>query len=296
MKAEEKHFGPVWFIPGENRGRYPFCHSIYIEGAGVLIDPASDRERLVQLRENPGVKTVWLSHWHEDHFMHLDLFDDLPLYISEMDAPPLSDLEVLMDYYGIDDDLREYWRPFFKDQFHFRPRKPAHFFQGGEVIELGTVTVEVISTPGHTPGHVSFLFKEPEILFLGDYDLTKFGPWYGDVRSSIEETIGSVERLRNMSAKVWFTSHEAGVFEEEPGKVWDQYLSVIAEREGKLMNLLEEPRTLEEIVGAWIIYGKPREPRVFYEFGERAHMNKHLERLINQEAVAMKGERYYMIP
>jgi glyoxylase-like metal-dependent hydrolase (beta-lactamase superfamily II) len=45
----------------------PFCHSPYIEGAGVLIDPASDRNRMKRLREKSGVKAVWLSHWHEDH-------------------------------------------------------------------------------------------------------------------------------------------------------------------------------------------------------------------------------------
>ena len=54
--AKETHFGPVLFIPGENNGKYPNCHSIYIEGDKVLIDPASDRERLVQLRKDPGVK------------------------------------------------------------------------------------------------------------------------------------------------------------------------------------------------------------------------------------------------
>ena len=74
----ETHFGPVWFIPGKNRGRYPHCHSIYIDGPGILIDPSSDRERLKQLRERDGVNAIWLSHWHEDHIMDLDLFDDLP--------------------------------------------------------------------------------------------------------------------------------------------------------------------------------------------------------------------------
>jgi hydroxyacylglutathione hydrolase len=292
---EEKHFGPVWFIPGENRGKYPFCHSVYIKGAGVLIDPASDRERLIQLRETSGVKTVWLSHWHEDHFMHLDLFDDLPLCISERDAPPLSDLELFMDSYGIDDDSSDYWRPLFKEQFHFRPRKPARFLQGGEIIHLGTVTVEVISTPGHTPGHVAFFFKEPELLFMGDYDLTKFGPWYGDVDSSIEETITSVERLRNIPAKVQITSHETGVFEQEPGEIWDQYLDVINEREEKLLKLLEGSHTLEDIVEAWIVYKRPREPRIFFEFGERALMKKHLEKLMNQDVVGVEDGKYYKL-
>lgn len=292
---EEKHFGPVWFIPGGNRGRYPFCHSIFIEGARVLIDPASERERLIKLRENPGVNTVWLSHWHEDHFMHLDLFDDLPLCISERDAAPLSDLDLLMDSYGIDDDFRDYWRLVLKEQFHFRPRKPTRFLKGGDIINLGRVTVEVMTTPGHTPGHLAFFFKEAGVLFMGDYDLTRFGPWYGDVYSSIEETISSVELLRNIPAKVWVASHETGVFEEEPGKIWDQYLDAINEREAKLMNLLEEPQTLEDIVGAWIIYKRPREPKAFFEFGERAHMKKHLEKLMHQGVVAMEGERYYKL-
>ena len=97
---KERDFGPVRFIPGENQGRYPFCHSIYLKGPGVLIDPASDREKLLKLKKNSSVKEVWLSHWHEDHLMHLDLFDDLPLCISEPDAAPLSDLDLFMDAMG----------------------------------------------------------------------------------------------------------------------------------------------------------------------------------------------------
>ncbi len=293
---DEKHFGPVWFIPGENHGKYPYCHSIYIEGAGVLIDPGSDRKRLVQLRQNPGVKSVWLSHWHEDHFMHLDLFDDLPLCISEPDAPPLSDLELFLDSYGMDDqDDRRYWRSLLKKDFHFRPRQPDKFLKDESIIDLGPVSVKVIATPGHTPGHLSFFFREPELLFLGDYDLTRFGPWYGDVNSSIEETISSVKLLRKISAKAWFTSHETGIFEEAPGEIWDQYLNVIAERENKLLDLLDEPKSIEDIINAWIIYGKPREPKAFFEFGERVHMKKHIEKLINQGVVAMEMGTYYRL-
>jgi choline kinase len=55
---------------------------------------------------------------------------------------------------------------------------------------------------------------------------------------------------------------------------------------------LDEPRTLEDIVGAWITYGRPREPKAFFEFGERALMKKHLERLINQGLVVVNGGKY----
>ncbi len=290
---KEKHFGPVWFIPGKNSGKYPFCHSIYIEGACILIDPASDRKRLVKIREDHGVEAVWLSHWHEDHLMHLDLFDELPLYISDKDAAPLSDLELFLDAYGMyNEDERQYWRVILKEDFHFRPREPFDFLHEGEIIQLDGTTVEVIGTPGHTPGHLSFRFPESGILSLGDYDLTRFGPWYGDVDSSIEETIRSVNRLRETPAKVWLTGHETGLFEEPPGGLWDQYLGVIHKREEKLLNLLERPQTLGDVVGAWIIYGRPREPKAFFEFGERAHMKKHLERLVNLGIVTKDGDRY----
>ena len=214
---EEEHFSPIWFIPGKNKGKYPFCHSLYIEGPGVLIDPASDRERLLKLRQEHGVRMVWLSHAHEDHFMHLDLFDDLPLWISEKEGNLLSNLDIFLDSYGIDyQDDRQYWSQFLKEEFNFKPRKPTQFLQGGQVIELDGVTVEVISTPGHTSGHLALFFREPKVLFLGDYDLTPFGPWYGNLDSSIEETIESINLLRTIPAQVFLTSHEEKVLMGDP--------------------------------------------------------------------------------
>jgi hydroxyacylglutathione hydrolase len=293
---KEKHFGPVWFIPGKNRGKYPFCHSIYIEGAGVLIDPASDRDRLVQLKEVPGVKEVWLSHWHEDHFMHLDLFEDRPLGISKIETPPLSDLDTFLDWYGLDiPDHRAQWRQLLVDQFHFRPRVPSRLFEGNEVLTLDSVTIEVIHCPGHTPGHLAFFFREPAVLFLGDYDLGKFGPWYGDQGSSIEETIASVQRLRRIPARTWITGHETGLFEHDPSDAWDRYLEIIAEREGKLLDFLNRPRTMPEIISQWIVYQKKREPAAFFEFGEKAIMGKHLERLLNKGELRKEGDYYVMV-
>jgi hydroxyacylglutathione hydrolase len=291
---EERHFNNIWFLPGDNQGKYPFCHSIYVEGAGVLIDPASNRERLIELRKTSGVREVWLSHWHEDHMMHLDLFDDLPLAIMEPDAAPLSDLDLFLDSYGeFDEKAREYWRAVLLETFHFRPRRPTRFLKDGEIIHLDSVTVEVIGAPGHTPGHLALFFEEPGILFTADYDLTKFGPWYGDVNSSIQDTAESVKRLKDIPANIWLTCHETGVFEEEPGHLWDQYLDVITEREKKILGQLDEPRTIPDMIGAWITYGKPREPKAFFEFGERLHIKKHLEKLMNEGIVAREGERYF---
>jgi hydroxyacylglutathione hydrolase len=295
ITMEEQLFGPIRFLPGDNRGRYPFCNSLYIEGAGVLIDPASNRERLIRLRAEQQVKMVWLSHWHEDHFMHLDLFDDLPLWVSPGDMPPLTDISVFLDWYGFSDDERRFWEPLLRDQFHFRPRRPARFLIGGETINIGQISVDVIATPGHTPGHLAFFFREPSVLFAGDYDLTRFGPWYGDLFSGIDETRASIERLREFPAGIVLTGHETGVFAHPSQELWQRYEAVIAERERKLISCLEKPRTLEEIVDTWIIYGKPREPKEFFAFGERVHMKKHLEHLQKRGIVCKENECYHLI-
>jgi len=293
---EERCFGSIRFIPGENRGKYPFCHSVYIEGAGVLIDPSSDRQRLKRLRDEADVKAIWLSHWHEDHFMHLDLFENVPLWISEPDAPMLADLEQFLDGYGIEGQAhREFWRKVLVEQFHFRPRKPAEFLQGGQQAQLGDVTVDIIHAPGHTAGHLCFFFREPKVLFLGDYDLTPFGPSYGDRGASILQTIASVMRLKKIPAQTWLACHETGVFEENPGPAWDRYLAVIQRREQKLLELLATPRTMAQVVEAWIVYGRPREPREFYAFGEQAIMQKHLEILLAEGRVIQEGQQYRRI-
>ena len=295
MTIKERHFGPIWFIPGENNGKYPFCHSIYIEGPGILIDPASNRQRLRELKNKPGVKTVWLSHYHEDHFMHLDLFDDLPFMVSREDAAPLSDIECFLDAYGVEARARDEWRSLVTDVFHFQPRKPAAFLPVGSSTSFESVQVNILPAPGHTPGSVALHFPEHGILFLADYDLTPFGPWYGDVASSIEETISTVNMLERVPASTWLTSHEQGVFEKPPGPLWQAYLDVIHEREAKLLALLDRPCSIQDVVNAWIVYRKPREPLSFYTFTEKALMTKHLERLKRKGVVKLDNDRYVRV-
>jgi len=297
MSPKEFQIGPVRFIRGEKGGKYPACHSLYLEKAGVIIDPASDRARLKAIRDHENVTMVWLSHWHEDHIGHLDLFEAYPLWMSAADVPPLTDLAIFFNWIGIDgpegERLRAYWRPILEEQFHYKPRKPARALSGGETIELEDVTVEVVPSPGHSPGHLAFYFREPRILFIGDVDLTPFGPWYADRFSSIEETISTVGRLRKIPAKYWITGHGTGIFEHPPGQLWDDYLAVIQRREADLVSFLSAPRSMDAIINQSIIYGKAGKLTDFHIVGERGHMEKHLERLIESGQVGVENGSYY---
>jgi glyoxylase-like metal-dependent hydrolase (beta-lactamase superfamily II) len=199
----------------------------------------------------------------------------------------------LLDAYGVDEpEARTRWKALLEETFHFKPRRADRFLEEGQVIDLEGVAVAIIHTPGHTPGHLGFHFVEPDVLFLGDYDLTAFGPWYGDRDSSIAHSVASVQRLRSIPARVWLTAHETGVFDAAPPELWDAYLGVIDRRRQALLEFLATPRRMDEIVDAWIAYRKPREPLDFYTHAEKALMGKHLEALMAERRVACDGCRY----
>lgn len=98
--------------------------------------------------------------------------------------------------------------------------------------------------------------------------------------------------MRKIQASIWITGHELGIFEQEPGDFWDEYVNVILQRQEKLLSLLSRPRDRQEIVEAWSVNGKAREPRYFFEFGEWAIMQKHLEKLMWLGRVAHEQGRY----
>ena len=130
---------------------------------------------------------------------------------------------------------------------------------------------------------------------MGDYDLSSFGPWYGDVYSDIAQIRKSFKRLQSILAKIWLTAHEKGIFKDLTVSVWQQYLDVIDKREQKLLDFLETPRSLDEVAHAWIVYGKPREPESFYLFGEKAIMQIHLSRLAVCGKIGLKNDKFFKL-
>ena len=63
----------------------------------------------------------------------------------------------------------------------------------------------------------------------------------------------------------------------------------------RLLDFLNEPRTMAEIVNQWIVYQRPREPQEFYALTEEMIMQKHLDLLVFNSMVVKEGERYRRI-
>jgi glyoxylase-like metal-dependent hydrolase (beta-lactamase superfamily II) len=175
------------------------------------------------------------------------------------------------------------WLGFIGEECHFQPRKVDLFLTGGMNLNFGKTQVEVIHAPGHTRGHCAFYFFPEKVLFLGDWDLTRVGPYYGDRTSSIEETIASLERLKTYRAETYLTAHGKGVLDGDPALI-DRYLQVVFSREKRLMEFLQKgPKTFEQTVEEGIIYGKNPVSLGPWDLiiSERMMIAKHLSRLVN---------------
>ncbi len=291
----EKLCEEISLILGKNQGRYPYCHSLLLEDdMTVLIDPASDEQFLRNLAQTKKVDAVILSHYHEDHFWFSYLFPQAELWVPELDAPAMESLDRLLDEYRMEGERRETWRKILTGQYHYQPRKVSRLLREGDRISLGKLEMKVMHTPGHTPGHSCFQFPAQDLIYLADIDLTRFGPWYGDRGSDLDQIISSAKRIAGINHQTYVASHEQALYRGSIEKEVEKYLAVIEDREEKLRDLLETPRTIEEIVAARIIYRKPREPRDFYEFGEWAMLTKHLERMVKRGKIKQDAGKYVL--
>jgi hydroxyacylglutathione hydrolase len=293
MTVKER-FGRIVYIPGPSNGRYPFCNSLYIDDSRrTIIDAGSDEAFLGSLKEAHQVDMILNSHYHEDHIMFNYFFSQADLGVHEAEVPCYQSIRHLLDYYGLlGTKYEQAWRDILIHTFHYRERNPTVTFQDGDVFHFGRTWMVVVHTPGHSPGHCSFYFPDEGVLFLGDMDMTAFGPWYGDRVSDIDDTIASVHRLMKIPARIFISAHEAGIIEGDLSDKAEAYLAVIDEREKKLLTCLERPKTLDEIAGQWIMYKRPREPKYLFEFAERALVKKHLERLEKNRKVTRVEDRY----
>lgn len=283
---DEIELGRVRVLVGPDRGRYPNGNSLLVVGERetLLVDPSLPLA--TPDRELPRVDRVVLSHVHEDHFAGLARFPDRPVHVPSADRLGLVSLEGLLTIYGMPPDVEEAWVPVLQDEFHYRPRPDALGFDDGHEWDLGGVVVRAVHLPGHTRGHSGFLVEPDGVCYLGDIDLTGFGPYYGDAWSSLEDWAHSLERCRRIEARWYATFHQKLVVEgrERFLDLLDVYEAVIGRREVALLEHLAEPRTTAEIVAHRFVY-RPGVELPWVDYVEERSMTQHLERLRRQGRV-----------
>ena len=125
----------------------------------VIVDPGDEAPKLLAAIESLGIETVeaiLITHTHFDHIGAVAPVAEAtkaPVYCPELEVEVLANI---MDYVP--------WPGFGP----FESYQADHTVGGGETLELAGLTIDVVFTPGHSPGHVTYAIADEAALFSGD--------------------------------------------------------------------------------------------------------------------------------
>ncbi len=126
---------------------------------GVIIDPGGEVENLRTIVQELGVKLekIVLTHGHLDHVggtSQLRQQCQLPVI-----GPHQADAFWLQ---GLMNQSQMFGFP------PVEPFEPTQWLNDGDVIQFGQQSLQVLHTPGHTPGHVVLYSESAQLAFVGD--------------------------------------------------------------------------------------------------------------------------------
>jgi glyoxylase-like metal-dependent hydrolase (beta-lactamase superfamily II) len=173
-------------------------HLVELDEGFMLIDSGVATDECFQILESalterglkwPNIKILLLTHYHPDHiglsWKILDL-SGAKLIMHRADVAYLEELARAngvpcfadaMRLGGVPEELAtEMERALRGNRPAFRTHHPQQILEGGETLPIQGATLEVVWTPGHTPGHVCLYSPQHRTLISGDHVLQKITP------------------------------------------------------------------------------------------------------------------------
>lgn len=148
MEARCLTVGPIqencWIVRGEG------------SPSALVVDPGDEAARIEQALDGVPVEAILLTHTHFDHVgavAPLARATGAPVYCPELEVPVLQDVMRYVPWPGFGP---------------FESHDPEHTVRGGETLELAGLSLDVLFTPGHSPGHVSYSAGGEQALLSGD--------------------------------------------------------------------------------------------------------------------------------
>ena len=287
-------FGPVRVYFGEKSGKYPDGNQVVVRGSDAMavFDTPQVANRLADVLADADL--VILGHVHEDHMAGLHLMPGKPVHVHQADLQAARSFEGLSRHYGYPQPVLDALRIKIEAEFHYAPRPDAIGYADGAVWDLGGVRVRALHMPGHTAGHSVLLVEPQGIAFIGDIDLSSFGPYYGDATSSLAEFRRTLARLPDLPATAWITSHHKGAVQDRGQflEMLGAFAARIDEREARLQQMLAAgPETLAQLVQQRLLY-PPHADDLWVDCAEARSIGMHLDELLADGRVQCEGGRY----
>jgi glyoxylase-like metal-dependent hydrolase (beta-lactamase superfamily II) len=175
----------------------PFAMNAYVLWcsrtlAGILIDPGDEPDLILQTVEALKIKPgrIVLTHAHIDHVWHAKTIQNhlqLPLFMHRDDEPLLERLPYQAQMFGLPAP---------------EPPRVDGYFNEGDEVSFGEVTLKVLHAPGHSPGSIIFYGEDTaivgDVLFQGSIGRTDlpFGSHETLMRSIHEKLMTLPDHIR----------------------------------------------------------------------------------------------------
>jgi hydroxyacylglutathione hydrolase len=124
----------------------------------LVVDPGEEAERILAAIAATGaeVEAILLTHTHFDHIgavAPVAAATGAPVYVPEIEKPVLADIMAYVPWEGFGP---------------YESYDADETLAGGELLELAGLQLDVIFTPGHSPGHVTYSVRGEDAIFSGD--------------------------------------------------------------------------------------------------------------------------------
>jgi hydroxyacylglutathione hydrolase len=124
----------------------------------LIVDPGDEAEKLLAALEALGVTVegILITHTHFDHIgavAPVAKATGAEVWVPEIEKVVLADINSYVPWPGFGP---------------FESYDAEHTVSGGEKLELAGFEIDVMFTPGHSPGHVTFSIPDEQAVFSGD--------------------------------------------------------------------------------------------------------------------------------
>lgn len=246
--------------------RFPYGNCLYVDGEEPLVIDAGAGKLAFSEIIPEQVSRVLLSHCHFDHIHSTSLFTRADIMAGKQEENCYRQESNWVEYNG----YRDWDEIMFVARFaighidkfpygdiplspNFQPIPLAGGFTDLQTFDSGALKVTALHLPGHTLGHYGFYIESEGVLFSGDIDLVKSGPWMGATTSDIDQLAHSVQRLKEIRPRVIVPSHRR-VQTHDLVQQLDAFMEVVLKRQERFLELLKIPHTVEQLADYHMFY------------------------------------------
>ncbi|HEX6665754.1 MAG TPA: MBL fold metallo-hydrolase [Solirubrobacterales bacterium] len=124
----------------------------------LIVDPGEEAKRILAALNEMGAEAeaILITHCHFDHIgavAPVAAATGAPVYCPEIEVPILRDIMAFVPWEGFGP---------------FESYEADETVAGGETLELAGLELDVVFTPGHSPGHVTYAVRGEGMIFSGD--------------------------------------------------------------------------------------------------------------------------------